>query len=353
MSKRPRLRSLPNNSMQRTALRAAADAERSAAADLLGETTVSRSRCGYWASFCLLAALTGCQRETTTDPPTVAADTARSQNPGPRTNPIDGAEMVFIPPGEFLMGSDPEEIDRIWKKFNWNGDEKQFTKGEQPAHRVRVDGFWMYRNDVTVAQYRKFCGATGGSMPTPPSSSWTDTHPIVNVSWEDAKAYCSWAGGRLPYEAEWEHAARGGKTGLGAQPRTVFVWGDALPRDRVANLADASFKKSRYYNPNFHLFDAYDDGHTHTSPVGAFPPNGFGMHDMAGNVLQWCEDWFAEDYYRNSPGANPRGPSSGQRRVLRGGAYDTTPTITRISRRLSNQPDIRHDEKGFRCVQEP
>jgi formylglycine-generating enzyme required for sulfatase activity len=304
-------------------------------------------------SFFLAVGLSGCQRETTADTPAAAAEASREQNLGPRTNPRDGAEMVLIPPGEFLMGSDPEEIDRIWKQFNWNGDEKQFTKGEQPAHRVRVDGFWMYRHDVTVAQYRKFCDATGRPMPAPPAWGWTDTHPVVNVSWEDARAYCSWAGGRLPYEAEWEYAARGGQTGLGGRPRTVFVWGDALPRDRVANLADASFKQSRYYNPGFHLFDGYDDGHTYTSPVGVFPPNGFGLHDMAGNVLQWCEDWFGEGYYRDSPRENPRGPSSGQRRVLRGGAYDTTPTITRISRRLSNRPDIRHDEKGFRCVQEP
>lgn len=311
---------------------------------------MSRNRCYRWTGFFLVLGLIGCQYKSQSDSPIATA--TRSQNRTARTNPIDGAEMVFIPPGEFLMGSDPEEIARIWKKFEWKDEEIRFTKGEQPAHRVRVAGFWMYRNNVTVAQYRKFCAATGRAMPPTPAWGWTERNPIVNVSWEDAKAYCAWAGGRLPYEAEWEYAARGGKTGLSGQTRTVFVWGDALPTDRVANLADTSFKQSRYYNPNFHLFPGYNDGYAYAAPVGTFPPNSFGLYDMAGNVLQWCEDWFAEDYYRNSPHNNPRGPKRGTSRVLRGGAFDTTPTITRISRRLSNRPDIRHDEKGFRCVQE-
>src|ERR1051325_10759293 len=101
----------------------------SAAADLLGETTMPGSRCGCRVSFILTAALTGCQREGTIDTPAVAAEAAPSRNPGPRTNPVDGAEMVFIPPGEFLMGSDPEELARIWKKFDWRGEEIRFTKG--------------------------------------------------------------------------------------------------------------------------------------------------------------------------------------------------------------------------------
>ena len=315
---------------------------------------MSQSRCGHWVGFLLMVGLTACQRDAARMvPPTVAADAARSRTSGKRINSIDGAEMVYIPPGELIMGSDADEIDRLWRAFNWNDEEKQYTKNEQPAHRVRVDGFWMYRNDVTVTQYRKFCETSGRSMPAPPSWGWTDTHPIVNVSWEDAKAYCYWAKVRLPYEAEWEYAARGGNTGLGGKPRTVFAWGDEHPRSRVANLADETFKKALDDNSNFHYFHGYDDGYAHTSPVGAFPPNGFGLHDMAGNVWQWCEDWCDADYYRSSPPVNPHGASPGKQRVLRGGAFDTTPTITRISRRISNLPDIRHDEKGFRCVRGP
>lgn len=302
----------------------------------------------------LIAALTACQSENPLDLGVAAATRADGASDGNRVNGVDGAEMVLIPSGEFVMGSDPEELDRIWKQFNWDEDEKQYTKAEQPAHRVRVKGFWMYRNLVTVAQYRRFCGASKRSMPGAPSYGWEDSHPMVNVSWEDARAYAQWAGGRLPYEAEWEYAARGGNTGVDGRRRTIFVWGDRFPVDRVANLADESFRKSGYYNnPNFHTFRGYEDGYATASPGRAFPPNGFSLYDMAGNVLEWCEDWFAEDYYRHSPTDNPHGPASGERRILRGGAFDTTPTITRISRRLSNKPDIRHEEKGFRCVLAP
>jgi len=290
----------------------------------------------------LLAALVLCADVT------AATATAPGTTPVPRTSTIDGAELVFIPSGEFIMGSNPDELDRIWARFGWDRDELRFTRNEQPAHRVRLDGFWMYRTHVTVAQYRRFSRATGRDMPAAPVYAWRDDNPVVNVSWHDAKAYCTWTGGRLPHEAEWEYAARGGNTGVDEQARTVFVWGDEMPRARVANLADSSFRNGRDYNPNFQLFRGYDDGFTHASPVGSFPPNGFGLHDMAGNVLQWCEDWSADDYYRNSPSANPRGPVSGEKKILRGGAFDTIPTITRISRRLSNWPDTRNDEKGFR-----
>lgn len=268
-----------------------------------------------------------------------------------RINPIDNAEIVFIPGGEFIMGSNPEEIEEIWKKLGWNVAEIEFTKSEQPAHPVQVDGFWMYRNLVTVAQYRTFCNATGTKMPETPSYGWKDENPVVNVSWHNAKAYCKWIGGRLPYEAEWEYVARGGNTGIGKKPRTIFVWGDSLPEKPVANLADETFMKSGYYNsPGFHYFSGYNDCFATASPVRAFPANAFGLFDMAGNVLEWCEDWYGSDYYKTSPEKNPHGPVTGERRVLRGGAFDTTPTITRISRRLGNFPDICNEEKGFRCV---
>src|ERR1044072_8968281 len=138
---------------------------------------MSQNGCRYWLGFILMIGITGCQGEIKNATTTVAA-AARSPHPGTRTNPVDGAEMVFIPPGEFLMGSDADEIEQIWKKFKWNETEKSFTSGEQPAHRVRVSGFWMYRNNVTVAQYRKFCAATGHPLPPVPPFGWTATHPM-------------------------------------------------------------------------------------------------------------------------------------------------------------------------------
>ena len=269
-----------------------------------------------------------------------------------RSNPVDKAQMVFVPGGSFIMGSDASELDKVWSRFKWPDDWKQHTLSEQPAHEVEVDGFWIYRRNVTVAQYRRFTVASRRAMPPEPEWRWRDDYPVVNVSWEDAKQYCGWAKARLPFEAEWEYAARGGNTGLDGRPRTIFVWGDDYPTSKVANLADISFRKAKVYHANYHIFDKYDDGYTFAAPVGSFTPNGFGLYDMAGNVLQWCEDRYDREYYSKSPRSNPRGSTTGELRVLRGGAYDTIPAITRISRRLGNNPDIHHNEKGFRCVQE-
>lgn len=263
----------------------------------------------------------------------------------------DSTELVFIPGEQFVMGSDSMELAEIWKKLSWNTEELAFTKTEQPAHSVRLDGFWMYSTLVTVGQYRSFALTKDLPFPEPPSYGWKEENPMVNITWEEAYHYCSCKGGKLPTEAQWEYAARAGKTGLEGQARTIFVWGDSLPYTSVANLADQTFLDSRYYDhDNFHWFESYTDGFATASPVRSFPPNPFGLYDMAGNVLEWCADWYSESYLSDSLTINPKGPESGTRKVLRGGAFDTTPTITRIARRLGNFPTIRNEEKGFRCV---
>ncbi|HSF54406.1 MAG TPA: SUMF1/EgtB/PvdO family nonheme iron enzyme, partial [Algoriphagus sp.] len=263
----------------------------------------------------------------------------------------DSTELVFIPGGEFVMGSDYEELEKIWKKLSWNPEELTFTQTERPAHRVRLDGFWVYSTLVTVKQYRDFAQSKKLQFPESPSYGWMDENPIVNITWNEAAYYCQCQAGRLPTEAEWEYAARAGKTGLEGNSRTIFVWGDSLPISQVGNLADQTFLDSRYYDhDNFHAFDGYIDGFATASPVKAFPPNPHGLYDMAGNVLEWCSDWYSDSYPTDSLSINPTGPESGTQKVLRGGAFDTTPTITRIARRLGNFPDIRNEEKGFRCV---
>lgn len=268
-----------------------------------------------------------------------------------KIHPLDGSEMVFITEGEFIMGSDSLELQEIWKKLGWNPEELAFTKSEQPAHRVRLDGFWMYRTLVTVGQYREFAEEKNLPFPEPPSYGWAEKNPMVKITWEEAAYYCECQGGRLPTEAEWEYAARAGKTGLNGQSRSIFVWGDSFLTAPVGNFADQTFLDSRYYNhDNFHGFKGYTDGFATASPVKSFPPNDFRIYDMAGNVLEWCSDWYSDSYPTDSLLVNPKGPESGNRKVLRGGAFDTTPTITRIARRLGNFPEIRHEEKGFRCV---
>ena len=184
-----------------------------------------------------------------------------------------------------------------------------------PRHRVQMDGFWMYRNDVTVAQFRKFCAETGQAMPKEPAWGWHDDHPMVNVSWDDAQAYSAWAGVALPTEAEWEKAARGDGT------HHEYVWGDAWPPPPGAgNFADETCRASGKYQ-NAIFVDGYTDGFVNTSPVGAFAANGIGLYDMAGNVWQWCADRYGADYYHNSPLQNPTGPATGTARVLRGGGW--------------------------------
>ena len=229
-----------------------------------------------------------------------------------RTNPKDGAELIPIPAGEFLMGSADTDPDA--------------DIAEKPPHTVNLDAFSIYKYDVTVAQYRKFCDATGRQLPTPPEWGWHDDHPMVNVNWEDAKAYADWAGMRLPTEAQWEKAARGADGRL-------YPWGNAWEGGKCGNSVGQQAGK--------------------TSPVGSFVAGAslYGVQDMAGNVWQWCADWYSGTYYRNSPVQNPAGPATGIQRVLRGGGWSEVQTASfRVTNRGRNLPSIWNNSNGFRCV---
>ncbi|MBI3922092.1 MAG: SUMF1/EgtB/PvdO family nonheme iron enzyme [Armatimonadetes bacterium] len=224
-------------------------------------------------------------------------------------NPIDGAEMVYIPAGEFIMGRDKGEDD------------------EKPMHTVYLDSYWIYKYEVTVAQYRSFCQATNRKMPRAPDWGWKKNHPIVNVSWHDAKAYCDWACVQLPTEAQWEKAARG-------TDGRIYPWGNEMDRDR-----------RRCAEGFFTLFGG-------TKPVGSYPSgvSPFGVYDLAGNVWEWCADRYDRDYYKISPSRNPAGPGPGECRVLRGGSWHSA-NINFTSTRASDWPINRDNIDGFRCAQ--
>jgi len=227
-------------------------------------------------------------------------------------NPKDGAVMVWVPAGNFLMGStDADKLART---------------DEKPQHSVYLDGYWVYRTEVTVAQYKAYCASAGAAMPTDtPGWGWQDTHPMVYVNWKEARAYAKWAGAKLPSEAQWEKAARG-------TDGRIYPWGNAWDADRCNNE---------------------QTGPEQTMAVGSLPDSvgPYGCVDMAGNVLEWCEDWYGTDYYKNSPDRNPKGPDGGEYRVLRGGSWsDTNPVYFRCAFRLDYTPALRNAFSGFRCV---
>ncbi len=223
-------------------------------------------------------------------------------------------DWVRIPAGTFEMGCVPADVE--------------CAANEKPRHAVTIGKpFLMMVRPVTVAQYRRFAQSTRRAAALAPAFPQGDDHPVVGVVWDDAVAYCSWAGGRLPTEAEWEYAARGGKDGL------KYPWGDSITHD------DANFKGT-----------GGRDQWKYTSPVGSFAANGFGLFDMAGNVWEWCADRYAETYDARSPSVDPQGPVSGSSRVLRGGSWDFDPKSLRASFRGWILPWGGCDSGGFRCV---
>lgn len=317
---------------------------------------------------------------------------------GATTQPAAPAGMVLIPGGEFTMGT----------------DDRRSLANERPAHRVKVDAFWIDEHDVTNAEFRRFVDAAGyatlaervidwdelkkqlppgtpkpddrllqpGALVfTPPNHTvdlrdmsqwwrWTvganwrhprgpgsdivgkDNYPVVQVCWDDAVAYAKWAGKRLPTEAEWEYAARGGLEGK------RYAWGDEF-RPGGKFMANT-------FTGEFPFKDTAEDGYAGASPVKAFPPNGYGLYDMGGNVWNWCSDFYADDAHVRAKAkggvcCNPTGPVKtfsarnplAVERVVKGGSFLCNPNYCesyRPSARRGTPPDTGMEHAGFRCV---
>ena len=260
----------------------------------------------------------------------------------------DGAEMVLIPAGEFEMGTDSSEVSQLvqWAKKWYSEARASQFEDEAPRHTVYLDAFYMDRYEVTNALYKKFMDATGHKAPEHWDSGGAynfpfdgPDQPVAYVSWYDAKAYAEWAGKRLPTEAQWEKAARGGLAGK------RFPWGDSDPDGSQCNFADKNIYLGYDWSDK-----SVDDGYRDFAPVGSFTPNGYGLHDMAGNAWEWCADWYDRGYYANSPSRNPTGPGSGKAPVLRGGSWGIEPRRLRVANREGIIPTYTSLDLGFRCV---
>lgn len=297
-----------------------------------------------------------------------------SARPGPApSDPVARAgarhEDVAVPGGKFLMG------DAFGEGYP--------SDGEGPVHQVELDGFRIDATAVTNSMFAAFAEATGyrteaerygtsavfhllldapkgdvlgeaagtpwwlnvrgadWAHPAGANSHWQDVpdHPAVHVSWNDATAYCAWAGRRLPAEAEWEYAARGGLAGA------RYAWGD--------ELTPGGEHRCNIWQGTFPTLNTAEDGYVGTAPVKSFPPNGYGLYEVAGNVWEWCNDWFLPKYYAKSPSRNPQGPTIGNGRVMRGGSYlchDSYCNRYRVAARNHNTPDSSSGNCGFRTI---
>jgi formylglycine-generating enzyme required for sulfatase activity len=280
--------------------------------------------------------------------------------------PITGMEFVWLPGGCFQKGQTEEEKRYLIKEVGEEEYKKWYAR-ELPRHEVCVGGFWMGRTEVTVAAWRAFVkdtgykseAETGGGAYTLTGSKWekkegtywdnpgfsqTDNHPVTCVSWNDAKRFIEWLGKksgkslRLPTEAEWEYACRGGTT-------TMRFWGDGEKEACVyANVAD----KTKHGQLTFSYAFECEDGYFWTAPVGSFRQNPLGLYDMLGNVWEWCGDW--HEKYSSGSLKNPKGPDGGSFRVIRGGSWGYGPGVVRCANRGYDLPVNRYNDLGFRLV---
>ncbi len=225
-------------------------------------------------------------------------------------------EMIKVEGSTFEMGDDQEEYVGV--------------NPSEPIHKVELKTFNIANTETTVAQYREFCIDTKRAMPTTPKWDWVDNYPIVNTSWDDAVAYCAWLGKktgknyRLPTEAEWEYAARGGK----------------LSKDNKYSGND-TINAVCWYSEN---------SSKQIHPTASKKPNELGIFDMSGNALEWCSDWYDETYYKKSQASNPIGPLSGESRVLRGGSFAGFDFESRVGHRSNDTPIVHYINYGFRVV---
>ena len=249
---------------------------------------------------------------STNAPPTATMPPTATPLPTIIINPIDQAVLAYIPAGSFEMGSlDGNPI-------------------EQPVHTVSIDAFWIYQTEVTNTLYAQ-CVAAGACDPPTCDTYEVDeygNHPVVCVNWFEAQDYCGWAGSRLPTEAEWENAARGGLAG------STYPWGEAMPTCSQGTDNGAQF------------WDCDGD----TATVGNFGANGYQLYDMTGNVSEWVADWFTVDYYSQSPATNPTGVESAVNRVVRGGSWVSSEGSLRTAVRDYLSPDSKYTNTGFRCA---
>jgi formylglycine-generating enzyme required for sulfatase activity len=256
-----------------------------------------------------------------------------------RIRASDGMETVYVPGGDFLMGSDQEEVDyalELCLAYDTNCSRRYFSV-EQPQHLVQLSSFWLDRTEVSASQYNG-CVDAG----TCEEISCEDTGdidrddlPAICVNWNQAAAYCEWAGARLPTEAEWEYGARG------VDDRR-YPWGDDIEGSRL-NYCDANCELPKRN-------DAVDDGYSQTAPVGSYPEGAswIGALDMSGNVWEWTVDWFGE--YSSERQTDPTGPETGGRKVVRGGSWHTSADHARSALRTYSDPELSSNHVGFRCA---
>ncbi len=294
--------------------------------------------------------------DVTLTPPLEASPTIPTSSPSPEPpKPVivdgKGVTMVLIPAGEFTMGGTTEhslaECTKLFAKAAATYCKEEYFMDETPSHRVYLDSFYVDKHEVTNVLYKACVDA---NVCKPPSQSGSETqnayygnsefdnYPVIWVDWYMAQAYCAWRGGRLPGEAEWEKAARGDSA-------QYYPWGDSFEGSK-ANSCDKNC-------PRDFADKTIDDGFKETAPVAAFPEGAsvYGVLNLSGNVAEWVADWYADNYYAVvGDTANPAGPQSGEKRVIRGGSWPTFPINLRVVTRSKNVPDFSANDVGFRCA---